>query len=899
MAETIPISVSALHEILKWSADRPSWQRDALRRIILQEEIELSDIQALDTLCRRQHSVHGEGEEVAEPEPLLASHLPAPPGDESSVVLVSLANLQRVNRLPSDQTLTFGFKGMTVVYGDNGSGKSGYARVLKKACRSRGAPPVIRPDAYKPTPTVAATAELKCQVGGVEKLVVWTDGQATDAVLSNVFTFDGSCAAHYLTEDSPASFTPHGLDILPKLSQICDRVRDRLQNDITAHQAAVDATSANWKTTAATPVGILIKSLSAAKKNAEVEAMAVFSEADKLRLKELADALKSNPKHKAKETLAAAGRLRTTATAFQETHKIIEDTAASGLQKLIDDAVATEAAAKSFSQGQFDESFLFGTGSEVWKKLWEAAELYSSQPYDGVDFPNTAENARCLLCQRTLEEESRERFNAFRDFCQDQSQQQATAAKVKLQAVAATINGLKSLVAELSKIEADVDGIAEANQAAIKQYARAADGRLATLKIAISTKKWTQLSPLPVASHSALTAHATVLEARAATEESADDPVARAKLQMERDALTDREWLLGAKDDVLKQLTRLRRIEALKKCLKDTATNRITAIGSDLTKRIVTETFCERFQEEIRDLGLRTITVEMQEIRGKKGETRFGLRLKGADGHPIHEVASEGEQRCIGLAAFLAELSQASNMSALVFDDPVSSLDHSRRERIANRLVKESQARQVIVFTHETTFLNDLVEASKRLQVNLNCCYLEWSGSQPGRHCDGLPWDHMQPEERLVHLDGLLAAIRANWSPQPSETNRSDIRAAYSKLRNTLERVVEHVMLGNVVSRFRRKLNMSSLPDVLDLTQQECDEMQRLYQRCHNLIDAHDSPSAQQAATPEPDDLDNDIAATKKLIEGIRTRRKANAKAAKSASAGNVSAVECSVAGGT
>jgi wobble nucleotide-excising tRNase len=47
---------------------------------------------------------------------------------------------------------------------------------------------------------------------------------------------------------------------------------------------------------------------------------------------------------------------------------------------------------------------------------------------------------------------------------------------------------------------------------------------------------------------------------------------------------------------------------------------------------------------------------------------------------------SEGEQRCLCIAAFFAELSTADDPSGIVFDDPVSSLDYKWREGVARRL---------------------------------------------------------------------------------------------------------------------------------------------------------------------------------------------------------------------
>ena len=74
------------------------------------------------------------------------------------------------------------------------------------------------------------------------------------------------------------------------------------------------------------------------------------------------------------------------------------------------------------------------------------------------------------------------------------------------------------------------------------------------------------------------------------------------------------------------------------------------------------------------------------------------------------DVSSERAVAALSLAALLPELTTASSRSAIIFDDPVSSLDHTWRERIARRLVAEASKRQVIVFTHDLLFLRLLLD---------------------------------------------------------------------------------------------------------------------------------------------------------------------------------------------
>ncbi len=53
------------------------------------------------------------------------------------LVLKGIANVQGVNRLVPEAQLKFCPAGLTVVYGRNGSGKSGFVRILRTACRTR------------------------------------------------------------------------------------------------------------------------------------------------------------------------------------------------------------------------------------------------------------------------------------------------------------------------------------------------------------------------------------------------------------------------------------------------------------------------------------------------------------------------------------------------------------------------------------------------------------------------------------------------------------------------------------------------------------------------------------------------------------------------------------------
>jgi hypothetical protein len=68
--------VTVLQELLEWSQDRPAWQRDALRRLVLRDELSDDDISALTDICKSAHGL-AEQEDIA---PLTSEHVPEKTG---------------------------------------------------------------------------------------------------------------------------------------------------------------------------------------------------------------------------------------------------------------------------------------------------------------------------------------------------------------------------------------------------------------------------------------------------------------------------------------------------------------------------------------------------------------------------------------------------------------------------------------------------------------------------------------------------------------------------------------------------------------------------------------------------------------------------------------------------
>ncbi len=181
--------------------------------------------------------------------------------------------------------------------------------------------------------------------------------------------------------------------------------------------------------------------------------------------------------------------------------------------------------------------------------------------------------------------------------------------------------------------------------------------------------------------------------------------------------LRARKLLAKHEIQVLAEIERKKKVAAYELCLNDTKTQTITQKSTAVTKTAVTQKLKKSFQDELGRLAFRHVEVELKEVGGEQGILYHKLILTRAPGVELPKVVSEGEQRCLSIAAFFAELSTADDLSGIVFDDPVSSLDYKWREGVARRLVEEAKTRQVMVFTHDIVFLLLLKQFSEDLGI--------------------------------------------------------------------------------------------------------------------------------------------------------------------------------------
>ena len=856
---------AALSSILAWSADCPVWQRDALRRLCASDNLEAADLDQLLAICKGK----------ATGRPLAAEHVRDPAANLATVTLRALHSAKHVNAIVPGQRLSFDKTGVTVIYGDNGSGKSGYARVLKKVCRARsiGKDEAILTNIYDANPGVPA-ATIDFIVNGQNLSAAWTLGIPGDPALSAVSVFDSRTANVHVSQTNDVAYTPLPLKILAALAQTCQDVKGKLAAEVAALQKCTPAAISAPRCQATSRVGKLVTALSGTTKPADVETLAALTNEERTQLAKLNGELAADPAMTAGRLLALKGKVEAFAERLEAFAAATSDDVVQSLRDVAAAYETARSAATAASTILFADEPLPNIGSDIWKTLWEAARSYSeSEAYPGSAFPVT-EGAVCVLCQQDLSPEAADRMGRFENFVKDESKKKEAGAKEAYVSALTTVMGKALARAEIGGMVACIRD--ELGDNALAQEVRLA--ALTTLRrhrsIARHHAKSTAVTyrvaiPPPVGS---LRAQATQLAGRAAALTAQADAPERLRLVAERDDLADRLWLDGIKADVLAEIERRKHIAALETAAKDTTTNRITTKSTEIAQQVVTDALRAQFAKEVAKLDIGSLAVELKQERSTLGIPRFKVALTRKPTANVGEVLSEGEHRCVALAAFLAELATTASRSTIVFDDPVSSLDHCHREAIAKRLAEEGQRRQITVFTHDIAFLFQLDEECRDHQPATHLAVRSVSkGGDLAGYCNDNPPLRAMPLAKVI---GAMQARLDNEQVHHQQGNpaawETTVRGLQEQLRTTWERAVEEVV-SPVLRRLGNKVATVGLAKMTAITMADCQAMRAAFGRCSELL--HSEAAALNKPLPTPAKVQAEITALKHWVESIAQRQ--------------------------
>jgi energy-coupling factor transporter ATP-binding protein EcfA2 len=523
----------------------------------------------------------------------------------------------------------------------------------------------------------------------------------------------------------------------------------------------------------------------------------------------------------------------------------------------------------------FPDGMLPETAGDQWKELWEASRTFSSQAYPEKPFPVTEYGAKCLLCQQDLDHAAAHRLKKFEEFVTSTTEKELLQCREEYGRRRGAFSGLKvstdTVNETLAELHLEHEAAAQFITTAIGQNERRRSAVVAALTD--NTDLGADCPELASASAD-VEAIARDIEARIKSLRYAGAEGKRKAMESELREFDGRVMLGKYGQIILDEIERKKKVAAFAQCTEETRPTAITQKGSAVTKAVVTERLKTRFKEELIGLDFKHVEVELKEAGGSEGVFYHRLALSRAPGVELPKVVSEGEQRCLSIAAFFAELSTADDPSGIVFDDPVSSLDFQWRLEVARRLVRESQTRQVIVFTHDVVFLLALHQSAEELGITPLDQHVHHTSKGAGVCVDELPWAALAVRKRIGYLKKELQTAEKLHRDGHQDKYEREAKNLYGFLREAWERGLEEVLLGSVVERFRPGVQTRHITKIADIKLDDCKALEAGMTKCSAWLRGHDQAAAARTPVPGPTELKADIEALEKWVDGIHARRR-------------------------
>jgi len=779
-----------------WFTHMPKWLQDAARRIILKGEIDSHDLAELITLCKQEA-----GLEDSKSPKLTFQGIPqdAFQRDERvvSLHLKQISNISGINALAPRKPLTFGEGPLVIIYGGTGSGKSGYVRTLKHACGAKK-PGILHGNIFNRQDS-KKSCSFEVMIDSKQKELEWSEDTGILDDIRTIEIYDTDCAHFYLTEENEVAYEPWALSLFSELTGVCKRISENLKNEIDLSFPKTSPLPVEFQNTNS---ALWYSKLSHHAKQEDIDKKCKWDpilEKERLALnKRLSE---PDPAQKAKELRKTKASLLSLHGVLEKIREKLTDEKCSAYHNAKKDAATKRKAADEDAKKVFENAPLDGVGSETWRLLWEQARLYSEKmAYKDIVFPNTLEEARCVLCQQLLDVEAKLRFESFEKFVKGELQKLASKAEMHVKTLKEDIEGILS--AKEIFLYINSAGITEEKKRnEILNFCALMAKRKKSL---LKAESLADVKGLPEKTLlESLTAQAEDLENQAEQLDKDTKKENRKSLEEQANELEAQKWLSEQKGLIEEEVKRLKYLHALSEARKLTFTKKLSDKKSDLADELISPAFIKRFEDELKALGADRIKVQLVKTRTEYGHVYHRILLKNCVKDVCTtEILSEGEFRIVSLAAFLADVEGPTQNTPFIFDDPISSLDQDYEKATCKRLIELCKKRQVIVFTHRLSLLAYLEAAAEKEGIEPRIIRLwneSWGAGEPG---EALVYEQKTDKALNYLLNNKLREAQKIYDEIGSTKYQEIAKGICGDIRITIERIIENDLLSKVVRRF-------------------------------------------------------------------------------------------------
>lgn len=848
-------------EVKKFAEELPYWAKFLAGKILSGNVISDDDI---DTSCSYLLEHLKVKEETEKPEIEIDYNAENAGNYKSDLFLTKLENVEGVNALTENQTIEFS-PNLTIIYGANGSGKSGYVRLLKKVFYSK-APENILQNVHIDNGHRAIDAKFTFKSSNTEMPLGFSDKD--NAEFEQFAVFDGNSVLKHLENKNEFEFRPAGLSFFADYTNAIIRVEQKLNAEIQTKQAGNTANDLSALFDGNSEIKILVQNLNAETKIEDLIKYTPFSDED---TKKLADTKKQYEdlflasKGKEKE-IKNLERIRSLLAqnkqAIEKLNQFFTTEVIEKVKSAISDSVSKEAAAKAEGIENFKTEKIQGVGTEEWKNFIVSAETFAkTQKTENAVYPENGDN--CLLCQQPLSDEAQKLISNYWSFIKSVAEQNSKQAQEKLDKTKGNYeslnfnlfpqdNTLTVWLSEKHSKELDALKLKLTEQKKLAQK----------IVSDIQNKTATERTELQIS----VEQHTTI--------ETAID--ASIKLLKEDEQSKELEKLLNSKtllEHKEKFTTHFSKFETfvnnqawIKKANKaDYAKRKTTDTEKALSNKYFNQKYIDSFNEECQKLN-GNFGIDINHT-GSAGKSYRQLKLKGKN---PNAVLSEGEQKVIAIADFLAEMHLSEVNRGIVFDDPVTSLDEKRKSEIAERLTREALKKQVIIFTHDLVFVSSLIGHCKDSNTANDCHWIEnVGGSQPGTI-----WLRNTPSfEKDYKTSGKAQGYYDEAKKAPPQIREDKIKNGFASLRTSYEAMVVFGLFNGVVQRFDERVSVDSLGDVVFNDEIKGKVLDSFYQCCR-YMEGHLHSNKYAYKKPSLDNLNEEIQRFNEVSKVIKEIKK-------------------------
>jgi energy-coupling factor transporter ATP-binding protein EcfA2 len=718
---------------------------------------------------------------------------------DEALELEGICDIQGVNALAGGQSLELD-PSLTVLFGQNGSGKTGYARILKRISAVR-TPESILPNAHaeagvkQPDPSARITYAL----GGVKNVVDWHNEPGLTP-FTRISVFDAQAVSLHVDSDLGYVYTPAELALFSHVSAGIQRVQERITQEIASLRPGPNSLLSSFAK--GTAVYALVETLGATTELAELTQLTTLeADAEEVRstLEDEVNALRAN-------TLDA---LLANATQTQRDLELLK-----GLLTIIStfDSVSYEEAVESLASMEgrrrkareelFSQSELFGMPDSAWEAFIVAADEYRS--HIGLDHYPAFEDA-CLYCMQPLGPAAHDlvlRYHTYLD--------QTLADKVTLAKQAADRHRLVLPAADMQLAQRLMGDYASSTSAP-SWAAEVAALLEEAASVAEETSSFAPVTSASIAGRAAECLDAVVAaygQSVSVTQKLNDDRThATVLLATKKQELADLSSRLDLRKNLplarsyVERAKRAQRLDQLSRDISSGAAKSLTVQSKLASEDLVNKNFEALFADECSRLRAPKVALTFQ---GRSGKAE---RKKVVASYKPSAVLSEGEQKVLAIADFLAESRMRVSKAPIVFDDPVTSLDYRRLEEVAARVQQLSESHQVIVLTHNVLFASALVASRQNKKQRVKLYEVRDGGIEKGVLAPDVEPRLDTPADLAKRVDAkILAAAKADPVVQDAL-----ICETYDLIRAWCEAFVEQELLQNVTQRYRANIMMTRL----------------------------------------------------------------------------------------